>query len=111
MYHTVTPPYSVIQGGTDKPAENPNCSWGYDTRDPKYRKFIDIMGADVTVANPGKAGQMKRLPISNWNAGNLIKKMPNLRGTTDLAVLHRAIICGKLQWLGIEQQQFSHVRF
>ena len=21
MYHTVTPPYSVIQGGTDKPAE------------------------------------------------------------------------------------------
>lgn len=80
MYHTVTPPYSVIQGGTDKPAENPNCSWGYDTRDPKYRKFIDIMGADVTVANPGKAGQMKRLPISNWNAGNLIKKMPNLRG-------------------------------
>lgn len=44
MYHTVTPPYSVIQGGTDKPAENPNCSWGYDTRDPKYRKFIDIMG-------------------------------------------------------------------
>ena len=54
MYHTVTPPYSVIQGGTDKPAENPNCSWGYDTRDPKYRKFIDIMGADVIVANPGK---------------------------------------------------------
>ena len=80
MYHTVTPPYSVIQGGTDNPAENPNCSWGYDTRDPKYRKFIDIMGADVTVSNPGKAGQMKRLPISNWNAGNLIKKMPNLRG-------------------------------
>lgn len=61
-------------------AENPSCSWEYDNRDPKYRKFIDIMGADVTIANPGKAGQMKRLPISNWNAGNLIKKMPNLRG-------------------------------
>ena len=80
LYHTVTPPYSVIEGGENKPVENPNCKWGYNTKDSKYRKFIDIMGADVTVANPGTAGQMKRLPISNWNAGNLIKKMPNLRG-------------------------------
>ena len=79
---------------------------------PNTASSLILSGADVTVSNPGKAGQMKRLPISNWNAGNLIKKMPNLRGDNGpCSTASGYYLWEKLQWLGIEQQQFSHVRF
>ena len=83
LYHTVTPPYKIIKNAG---ASHPNLpagstgKWAYDTSDPKYREYIDLMGADVNPANPGLAGAMKRLPISNWNAGNIIPSSPNLRG-------------------------------
>ena len=83
LYHTVTPPYKIIKNaGASHPnlPEGSKGQWAYDTSDPKYREYIDLMGADVTPSNPGKAGAMKRLPISNWNAGNIIPSSPNLRG-------------------------------
>ena len=83
LYHTVTPPYKVKKSGITADDLLPNGStgkWAYDTSDPKYREYIDLMGADVNPSNPGLAGAMKRLPISNWNAGNIINVVPNLRG-------------------------------
>ncbi|MFR7464878.1 MAG: RagB/SusD family nutrient uptake outer membrane protein [Phocaeicola vulgatus] len=45
MYHAVTPHLTLsFREVPINRLRNPNCSWGYDTRDPKYRKFIDIMG-------------------------------------------------------------------
>jgi hypothetical protein len=79
----VTPPYKIIKNAGASHPDLPAGStgqWAYDTSDPKYREYIDLMGADVTPSNPGKAGAMKRLPISNWNAGNIIPSSPNLRG-------------------------------
>jgi len=81
LYHTVTPPYKVKKAGLTANDVYPAGStkkWAYDTSDPKYREYIDLMGADVNPANPGVG--MKRLPISNWNAGNIINIVPNLRG-------------------------------
>ena len=83
LYHTVTPPYKVKKSGItaeDPLPEGSTGKWAYNTSDPKYREYIDLMGADVNPANPGLAGAMKRLPISNWNAGNIIDVVPNLRG-------------------------------
>ena len=83
LYHTVTPPYKIKKSGItadDLLPEGSSGKWAYDTSDPKYREYIDLMGADVNPANPGLAGTMKRLPISNWNAGNIIPSSPNLRG-------------------------------
>jgi len=84
LYHTVTPPYKIVKGAglshPDLPEGSKTGQWAYDTSDPKYREYIDLMGADVNPANPGLAGAMKRLPISNWNAGNIIASVPNLRG-------------------------------
>lgn len=74
LYHTIMPPYEVEAGGADKPAENPNASWGYKS-DPRYREYIDLMGANYTCSNPGYG--MKRLPAQNWSA-SLVPTIPNL---------------------------------
>lgn len=80
LYHTVVPPYVVIQNGTDKPANYPDCKWGYNSSEPKYREYIDIMGVNGTTSNPGEAGAMKRLPIQNWQGNTIVWKAPNLKG-------------------------------
>ncbi|HJH65810.1 MAG TPA: RagB/SusD family nutrient uptake outer membrane protein [Bacteroides mediterraneensis] len=74
LYHTVMPPYKVEANGANKPAENPNASWGY-TSDPADREYIDLMGANYTCSNPGVG--MKRLPAQNWSA-SLVPQIPNL---------------------------------
>lgn len=74
LYHTVMPPYKVEAGGANKPAENPNATWGY-TSDPADREYIDIMGANYSCSNPGVG--MKRLPAQNWSA-SLVPQIPNL---------------------------------
>lgn len=74
LYHTVMPPYRVIADGADKPAGNPNATWGYDP-DPQYREYIDIMGANESCSNPGIG--MKRLPSQNWSA-SLVPEIPRL---------------------------------
>lgn len=79
MYHTVTPPYVVISNANNRPEGYPNCKWSYHA-DPKYREYMDIMGINGTTSNPGEAGAMKRLPLTNWNGATVIWKAPNLRG-------------------------------
>lgn len=79
MYHTVTPPYVVVDGGNNHPEGYPNCKWSYHP-DPKYREYIDMMGINGACSNPGEEGAMKRLPVTNWNGANIILKAPNLRG-------------------------------
>lgn len=74
LYHTVMPPYKVEANGANKPAENPNASWGYAS-DPADREYIDLMGANYTCSNPGVG--MKRLPAQNWSA-SLVPQIPNL---------------------------------
>lgn len=71
MYHTVMPPYRV-----NSKAKTPldQRSWEY-TDNEEERRFIDLMGPDLTSANPGKG--MKRLPAQNWSA-SLVKSVPNL---------------------------------
>lgn len=79
LYHTVVPPYVVIQGNSNPPAGYPNCKWSYHA-DAKYRKYMDIMGINGPCSNPGEPGAMKRLPVTNWNGATVIWKAPNLRG-------------------------------
>ncbi len=78
MYHTVTPPYVVVNSGSNKPEGYSGAKWGYDLSDPKYREYIDIMGVNGTCSNPGEAGAMKRLPVQNWNGSTIVWKAPNL---------------------------------
>lgn len=68
MWMTVMPPYKVVENGANKPAGNPNATWGY-TSNPADREFIDLMGTNVTTSNPGVG--MKRLPAQNWGASLL----------------------------------------
>lgn len=74
MYHTIMPPYKVIANGANKPAQNPNASWGY-TDDPADREYIDIMGENYSCSNPGVG--MKRLPAQNWSA-SLVPEIPRI---------------------------------
>lgn len=83
MYHTVTPPYVVVNSTDDnknnRPAGYPNCKWSHHP-DPKYREYMDIMGVDGVCSNPGEPGAMKRLPVTNWIGATVIWKAPNLKG-------------------------------
>lgn len=74
MYHTIMPPYKVIAAGANKPAQNPNASWGY-TGVEADQEYIDIMGENYTCSNPGVG--MKRLPAQNWSA-SLVPQIPNI---------------------------------
>ncbi len=74
LYHTVIPPYKVVSRGANKPAENPNATWGY-TDDPADREYIDIMGSNWSSSNPGVG--MKRIPAQNWSA-SLVPEIPKL---------------------------------
>lgn len=70
MYHTIMPPYKVVDGKGDY------TTWSY-TSDPADREYIDIMGPNESCSNPGVG--MKRLPGQNWSA-SLVRRVPNLQG-------------------------------
>lgn len=70
MYHTIMPPYKVVDGKGDY------TTWSY-TSEPADREYIDIMGANESCSNPGVG--MKRLPGQNWSA-SLVRRIPNLQG-------------------------------
>jgi starch-binding outer membrane protein, SusD/RagB family len=70
MYHTIMPPYKVVDGKGDY------TTWSY-TSDPADREYIDIMGPNKSCSNPGVG--MKRLPGQNWSA-SLVRRVPNLQG-------------------------------
>ncbi len=104
LYQTVTPPYvvnisgyvvvdgaisgsgDILDGDIPEGMDESNIQWTYvsEQQDPenyeKYRMFIDMLGADTYLQNPGQSGWMKRLPVSNWNCSNIINKTPNLTG-------------------------------
>lgn len=46
MYHTIMPPYKVVDGKGDY------TTWSY-TSDPADREYIDIMGPNESCSNPG----------------------------------------------------------
>lgn len=82
MYHTVTPPYVVVNSSTRpdaRPEGYPNCKWSYHENE-KYREYMNIMGINGPCSNPGEPGAMKRLPVTNWNGATVIWKAPNLKG-------------------------------
>ena len=87
LYQTVTPPYYInLDQSGDMPEGVETCKWTYISaaQDPenyqKYRMYIDMLGADTYLSNPGQTGWMKRLPVANWSCDNIINKVPNLKG-------------------------------
>ncbi|WP_370459953.1 RagB/SusD family nutrient uptake outer membrane protein [Bacteroides sp. 519] len=74
LYQVVIPPYKVVANGANKPAGNPNATWGY-TDNPAHREYIDLLGANESCSNPGVG--MKRLPGQNWSA-SLVPEIPRL---------------------------------
>lgn len=70
MYHTIMPPYKVVDG------KGTYTTWSY-TKNAADREYIDIMGANTSCSNPGVG--MKRLPGQNWSA-SLVRRIPNLQG-------------------------------
>lgn len=87
LYQTVTPPYYInLNQSGDMPEGVETCKWTYisEEQDPenyrKYRMYIDMLGADTYLSNPGQTGWMKRLPVANWSCDNIIDKVPNLKG-------------------------------
>ncbi|WP_455674151.1 RagB/SusD family nutrient uptake outer membrane protein [Phocaeicola sp.] len=69
LYQNIMPPYQVKAGKGDFP------TWSYED-DAKYRKYIDLIGANETCAQIGGIG-MKRIPAQNWGA-TLLKCCPNM---------------------------------
>ena len=103
LYQTVTPPYliningmvlgengigagDITVGDIPEGMDEGNIKWTYisEEQDPenyqKYRQYIDLLGADTYLGNPGQSGWMKRLPVANWSCDNIINKVPNLKG-------------------------------
>lgn len=108
LYQTVTPPYivnlpthvlqtdengkkfigagDVMVGDVPEGMDPNNVKWTYvsEEQDPenyqKYRMYIDLLGADTYLGNPGQSGWMKRLPVANWSCDNIINHVPNLLG-------------------------------
>lgn len=89
LYQTVTPPYYInldASGDVPEGMSESNIKWSYisEEQDPenyqKYRMYIDMLGADTYLGNPGQSGWMKRLPVANWSCDNIINKVPNLKG-------------------------------
>lgn len=75
LYQVVLPPYKVEPNGANKPAGNPNATWGY-TNNPADREYIDLLGANESCSTTAGVG-MKRLPEQNWSA-SLVPEIPRL---------------------------------
>ena len=78
LLETVAPPYRL--------SSTSNAShWDYP-EDPAYREYIDIMGPNMVIGNPGEPGKHKVLPLVQWS-GTIVLKVPNITTNTSQQIL------------------------
>lgn len=78
LLETVAPPYSLS-------SKSSASKWDYP-ENPAYREYIDIMGPNMVIGNPGEAGKHKVLPLVQWS-GTIVLKVPNITTNTKQQVL------------------------
>ncbi|WP_195371910.1 MULTISPECIES: RagB/SusD family nutrient uptake outer membrane protein [Parabacteroides] len=69
LLETVAPPYELA-------ATSSEASWDYHSN-PAYREYIDMLGPNFVIANPGEQGKHKILPLLQWS-GRIVLKVPNI---------------------------------
>lgn len=69
LLETVAPPYSLS-------SKSSSSAWDYP-ENPAFREYIDMMGPNLVIGNPGEAGKHKVLPLVQWS-GTIILKVPNI---------------------------------
>lgn len=78
LLETVAPPYQLSETSS-------TSTWDYHS-DPAYREYIDIMGPNMIIGNPGEQGKHKVLPLVQWS-GTIVLKTPNITTNTKQQVL------------------------
>ena len=78
LLETVAPPYSLS-------SKSSASAWDYPENDA-FREYIDIMGPNMVIGNPGEAGKHKVLPLVQWS-GTIVLKVPNITTNTKQQVL------------------------
>lgn len=78
LLETVAPPYSLS-------SKSSASAWDYP-ENAAYREYIDIMGPNMVIDNPGEAGKHKVLPLVQWS-GTIVLKVPNITTNTKQQVL------------------------
>lgn len=78
LLETVAPPYKLSESSS-------TSTWDYPD-DPAYREYIDLMGPNMVIGNPGEAGKHKVLPLVQWS-GTIVLKVPNITTNTKQQVL------------------------
>ncbi|WP_368336445.1 RagB/SusD family nutrient uptake outer membrane protein [Parabacteroides merdae] len=69
LLETVAPPYELAETSSEK-------SWDYHSN-AAYREYIDMLGPNFVIANPGEQGKHKILPLLQWS-GRIVLKVPNI---------------------------------
>lgn len=78
LLETVAPPYSLS-------SKSSASAWDYP-ENAAFREYIDIMGPNMVIGNPGEAGKHKVLPLVQWS-GTIVLKVPNITTNTKQQVL------------------------
>lgn len=78
LLETVAPPYKLSETSSES-------KWDYNS-DTSYREYIDILGPNMIIGNPGEQGKHKVLPLVQWS-GRILFKVPNITTNSKQQIL------------------------